>query len=114
MLSHVAIYSVARAYIYIIFMFATAMTTANSSDRCLLTLNPKICPLCRDQFEPNELEKLHVDRPENVDENKENNLLQKLVFSWEAPEVQLRRLALEVDKWLGTRADDTVCILSLV
>ncbi|KAF8815562.1 hypothetical protein BYT27DRAFT_7193308 [Phlegmacium glaucopus] len=78
---------------------------------CLFALSPYICPLCRKRFEPNKAKKLHVDRPENVDENRENDLLQRLTVSWEAPEDQLRALTFEVDTWLDTRADDTCIVL---
>lgn len=54
-----------------------------------------------------------MDRPETVDENRENDLLQRMAISAEAPEDQLQELLNEVDVWLDTRADDTVCVLVL-
>jgi len=122
MLSPVVTYSVARAYV--VQLFTPPMKNQREkklmiyyvlTHRCLFALNPYICPLCRKKFEPNKAKKLHVDRPENVDENRENDLLQRLAVSWEAPEDQLRALTFEVDTWLDTRADDTVCVvLSLI
>ena len=45
-----------------------------------------------------------------MDENKENDLLQRMAISAEAPEDQLQELLNEVDVWLDSRADDTVCV----
>jgi hypothetical protein len=72
-------------------------------------LSPLICPLCRKKFDPAKAKKLHVDRPDTVDENRENDLLQRLAVAAEAPEDQLQELVNEVDVWLDTRAEDTVC-----
>ena len=69
-----------------------------------------MCPLCRKRFDPSKAKRLHVDRPETVDENRENDLLQRMAISAEAPEDQLQELLNEVDAWLDSRADDTVCV----
>ena len=53
-----------------------------------------------------------MDRPETVDENREVDLLQRMAISAEAPEDQLQELLNEVDAWLDSRADDTVCVQS--
>jgi hypothetical protein len=55
-----------------------------------------------------------VDRPDTVDENRENDLLQRLAISAEAPEDQLEELLNEVDLWLDSRADDTVRMIGLL
>lgn len=78
---------------------------------CLFALSPLICPLCRKKFDPSKAKKLHVDRPDTVDENRENDLLQRLAISAEAPEDQLQELLNEVDVWLESRADDTCLVL---
>ena len=51
---------------------------------------PPLCPLCRKQYLPSKIKKLHVDRPENVDEVREVELarrqlelLEKLVEVWD-------------------------------
>ena len=78
--------------------------------RCLFSLSPHLCPLCRKRFDPSKVKRLHVDRPDTVDENRENDLLQRMAISAEAPEDQLQELLNEVDVWLDSRADDTVCV----
>lgn len=79
--------------------------------RCLFALSPLICPLCRKKFDPTKAKKLHVDRPDTVDENRENDLLQRLAIAAEGPEDQLQELLNEVDVWLDTRAEDAVCVI---
>jgi hypothetical protein len=81
--------------------------------RCLFALSPLVCPLCRKRFDPTEAKNLHVDRPETLDENREDDLLQRMAISAEDPEDQLQELLDEVDAWLDSRADDTVCVLVL-
>ena len=75
---------------------------------CLSALSPLICPLCREEFNPSMAKRLFVDRPETVDENRENILLQKMASSAEASGDKLQELLNEVDAWLDSRADDTV------
>ena len=57
---------------------------------CLYATTPPLCPLCRKQYQPGKIKKLHVDRPENVDEAREVELgrqqlelLEQLVKIWE-------------------------------
>ncbi|KAF9527176.1 hypothetical protein CPB83DRAFT_856498 [Crepidotus variabilis] len=57
---------------------------------CLYATTPPICPLCRRQYQPGKIKRLHVDRPENVDEAREDemrrqqlDLLEKLVEVWD-------------------------------
>jgi hypothetical protein len=54
------------------------------------------------------MKKLHVDRPENIDDHKEIDLLQRLAISWETSPEQLRVVVAEVDRWLRDRSDDAV------
>lgn len=54
------------------------------------------------------MKKLHVDRPENIDDHKEIDLLQRLAISWETAPEQLEEVTTEVDVWLRDRADDAV------
>lgn len=57
---------------------------------CLHATIPPLCPLCRKLYQPAKIKKLHVDRPENVDEAREMELgrqqlelLEKLVDIWD-------------------------------
>jgi len=62
------------------------------------------------------MKKLHVDRPDNIDDHKEIDLLQRLAISWETAPDQLDVVVNEVDLWLRSRSDDSVsmpCILFL-
>lgn len=54
------------------------------------------------------MKKLHVDKPDDIDDHKEVDLLQRLVISWDTPPEQLQEIVTEVDSWLETRADDSV------
>jgi hypothetical protein len=61
-----------------------------SNYSCLYSTVPPLCPLCRKQYLPAKIKKLHVDRPENVDEVREVELtrrqlelLEKLVEVWD-------------------------------
>jgi len=54
------------------------------------------------------MKKLHVDRPENIDDHKEIDLLQRLAISWETSPEQLAMIVAEVDLWLRGRSDDAV------
>jgi hypothetical protein len=58
---------------------------------CLYATTPPLCPLCRKNYQPAKIKKLHVDRPENVDEAREVELgrqqlelLEQLVEVWDA------------------------------
>lgn len=64
--------------------------------------------MCRKAYLPNKMKKLHVDRPEEVDDRKEVDLLQRLVLSWDTPPEQLQQVVDEVDAWLATRHEDSV------
>ncbi|KAF8884408.1 hypothetical protein CPB84DRAFT_155616 [Gymnopilus junonius] len=55
------------------------------------------------------MKKLHVDRPDEIDDHKEFDLLQRLAISWDVPENQLKELTDEIDSWLRNRSDDS-CI----
>lgn len=56
------------------------------------------------------MKRLHVDRPDNIDDHKEIDLLQRLVISWETTPEQLEVVVNEVDLWLRSRSDDAVSI----
>jgi hypothetical protein len=56
------------------------------------------------------MKKLHVDRPDNIDDHKEIDLLQRLAISWETTPEQLEIVVTEVDLWLRSRSDDAVSI----
>ncbi|KAF8882120.1 hypothetical protein BD779DRAFT_945202 [Infundibulicybe gibba] len=73
---------------------------------CLTAVNPSNCPLCRKVFAPDRIKRLHVDRPEAVEDQQEVDLLQRIALSWEAPEEQLVELTNEVEAWLQTRNED--------
>lgn len=104
-----ATYSAARAYDVVLRPRCNIKQKKSILSRCLFALSPLICPLCRKKFDPSKAKRLHVDRPETVDENREIDLLQRMAISAEAPEDQLQELLNEVDAWLDSRADDTVC-----
>lgn len=56
------------------------------------------------------MKRLHVDRPDNIDDHKEIDLLQRLAISWETTPQQLEVVVTEVDLWLRSRSDDAVGI----
>jgi hypothetical protein len=56
------------------------------------------------------MKRLHVDRPDNIDDHKEIDLLQRLAISWETTPEQLEVVVAEVDLWLRSRSDDAVSI----
>lgn len=56
------------------------------------------------------MKRLHVDRPDNIDDHKEIDLLQRLAISWETTPEQLELVVIEVDLWLHSRSDDAVSI----
>ncbi|KAJ3510928.1 hypothetical protein NLJ89_g4397 [Agrocybe chaxingu] len=78
-------------------------------DRCLYSMQPPLCPLCRKIYQPAKIKKLHVDKPEDIDDHRELDLLQRLTLSWDLPDDQLEDITDEVDAWLEEREDD-VCI----
>ena len=66
------------------------ITDIISCRSCLCATTPPLCPLCRKQYQPAKIKKLHVDRPENVDEAREAELgkqqlelLEQLVEIWD-------------------------------
>lgn len=56
------------------------------------------------------MKRLHVDRPDNIDDHREIDLLQRLAISWETTPEQLEVVVAEVDLWLRSRSDDAVSI----
>ena len=54
------------------------------------------------------MKRLHVDPPEDIDDHKETDLLQRLVISWDTPPEQLAEVVNEVDTWLAHRSDESV------
>ncbi|KAH6909833.1 hypothetical protein BKA70DRAFT_1051921, partial [Coprinopsis sp. MPI-PUGE-AT-0042] len=67
---------------------------------CLEAVIPPRCPLCRKQYDPARLKKLHVDRPEGSEDPKETEFLQRIALLFDAPPDQLLTLTEEVDGWL--------------
>lgn len=57
------------------------------------------------------MKRLHVDRPEDIDDHKETDLLQRLVISWDTPPEQLAEVVGEVDAWLAHRSEESVSLL---
>jgi len=111
MLFHVVTYSAARAYV----VFSTPMTPENFMYTCAqmsVRLNPPYLSSLPSKIRPKQGQEDYVDRPEFVDENRENDFLQRLAICAETPEDQIQDLIYEVDTWLDTRADDTVCTVS--
>ena len=51
---------------------------------------------------------LHVGKPEEIDDNKEVDLLQRLAILWGAPDEQLSEIVQEVDTWLQTKSEQAV------
>ncbi|KAL0958972.1 hypothetical protein HGRIS_014284 [Hohenbuehelia grisea] len=81
---------------------------------CLQSVTPSICPLCRKAFLPERAKKLHVDRPETVDDEsitpeREIELLQQLSLKWNEviPEDELGALTTEIDAYLEERPPDS-------
>ncbi|TFK18443.1 hypothetical protein FA15DRAFT_627904 [Coprinopsis marcescibilis] len=76
---------------------------------CLTAVVPPKCPLCRKNYDPERLKKLHVDRLDGVDaeDTKEGEYLQRVALSFDAPEEQLQELVQELDDWLRDRLPDT-------
>lgn len=54
------------------------------------------------------MKRLHVDKPEDIDDHKEVDLLQRLIVSWDTPPEQLHEVVNEVDLWLGNRSEEAV------
>lgn len=64
--------------------------------------------MCRKNFDPARMKKLHVDRPEGLDDPREADLLQRIVTSFEASEDIRQALLEEVDGYLNDRAEELV------
>ncbi|CAA7257511.1 unnamed protein product [Cyclocybe aegerita] len=73
---------------------------------CLYSMQPPLCPLCRKMYQPAKIKKLHVDKPEDIDDHRELDLLQRLALSWDLADDQLEDITDEVDAWLEDREDD--------
>jgi hypothetical protein len=54
------------------------------------------------------MKRLHVDKPEDIDDHKEVDLLQRLIVSWDTPPEQLQEVMDEVDLWLDNRSEEAV------
>ncbi len=79
--------------------------------RCLATVDPANCPLCRKPFLIERMKKLHVDKPESLDEVKEADFLQRLIRAWDASEEELVSLLNDIGGWLENKEDDEVRFL---
>lgn len=73
---------------------------------CLDTVQPPKCPMCRKNFDPTRMKKLHVDLPEGLDDPREADLLQRVITSFEASADIRQALIAEVDAYLADRAED--------
>lgn len=79
--------------------------------RCLQTVSPTFCPLCRKPYLPDRIKKLHIDRPDTVTEDRDVDLMQRLCLAWglgQAPSASFTPLIIEVDAWLKSRTDEEV------
>lgn len=83
------------------------------SYRCLATVDPANCPLCRKPFVIERMKKLHVDKPESLDEVKETEFLQRLILAWDASEEELLALLTQIGDWLENKEEDEVRSYSL-
>lgn len=59
------------------------------------------------------MKKLHVDKPESLDEVKETEFLQRLILAWDASEEELLVLLNQVGEWLENKEEDEVRFYSL-
>jgi hypothetical protein len=64
--------------------------------------------MCRKNFDPSRMKKLHVDRPEGQEDPREADLLQRVATSFEASEDIRRDLQAEVATYLTGKAEDVV------
>ncbi|RXW16615.1 hypothetical protein EST38_g9236 [Candolleomyces aberdarensis] len=62
--------------------------------------------MCRKNFDPARLKKLHVDRPDGEEDPREGDLLQRVAMSFEVSEEHRRELLDEIDKWLEEKHED--------
>lgn len=54
------------------------------------------------------MKKLHVDKPESLDEVKETEFLQRLILAWDASEEELLALLNQIGDWLENKEEDEV------
>lgn len=73
---------------------------------CLESVTPPKCPMCRKNFSLNVMKKLHVDRPEGVEDPRESDLLHRVVMVFDAGEEQRLELMAEIDTWLANKQPD--------
>jgi hypothetical protein len=87
-------FSCLRLFLWVLDNPTLTFLTSFHCYSCLYATTPPLCPLCRKHYQPAKIKKLHVDRPENVDEAREVELgrqqlelLEQLVEVWD---VELR------------------------
>src|ERR1700685_2004939 len=107
------------------FFSVTRFLCSSSYSRCLRALYPSSCPLCRKNFQPDRVKKLHVDKaPDEPDgtnvllESHSAVLLQRvaLISGENAPAVDVAEVINDVMEWLSTQSNDlsSVSLLSSV
>jgi hypothetical protein len=83
--------------------------------RCLRSLSPSACPLCRKPFQSDRVKKLHLANPPELDNAEQNAidahaslLLQRiaLVSGEDTPEPDVVEVVTEVQEWLQSQPDD--------
>jgi hypothetical protein len=83
--------------------------------RCLRSLLPSACPLCRKPFQSDRVKKLHLANPPELDNAEQEAidahaslLLQRiaLVSGEDAPEADVVEVVTEVQEWLQSQPDD--------
>ncbi|KAF9458423.1 hypothetical protein BDZ94DRAFT_1173694 [Collybia nuda] len=94
---------------------------------CLYQIHPRICPLCREPYSLEPTRRLitgerpaenkmsttnertaNEERPAVNDSAEDDELLRRLIVSWDMQEEQLSALLTQVDTWLQGRPQDTV------
>ncbi|KAI0929401.1 hypothetical protein AcV7_005265 [Taiwanofungus camphoratus] len=84
--------------------------------RCLRSLSPSNCPLCRKAFQPDRIKKLHVDRWSAGSEQdvsvgaEESELLQRVAFFFgeNSPDEDVNAVMEEAHQWLITHSDNVM------
>ena len=93
--------------------YSLVIQGSTSTSRCLRTLAPSLCPLCRKTFLPERAKRLHVDRPpETTGTDLELDFLQRLALvSEHAPPENVEEAMTEVQTWLDAQPSGSVSIV---
>lgn len=76
-----------------------------------MSVHPPNCPLCRKPFLTDRIKKLHVDKPDSVDDVRQAEFLQRLILAWDASDEELLVLLTQIEEWLNSKDEDEVCIV---